>query len=56
MLSLGIHFAPGALEKQMNSWPKGREAKGDCVDVEGSVTELSLGLKANKRVSGTAWK
>lgn len=43
MLSLGIHAAPGASEKQINSWQKGKEEKGDCVHVEWSMGELSLG-------------
>lgn len=43
LLSLGIHSAPGASEKQINSWQKGREGKGDRVHVEWSMGELSLG-------------
>lgn len=56
MLSLGIHSAPGSSAKQINSWPKEREKNGDCVCVEWSMAEFSLGLKASKGASGTTPK
>lgn len=43
MLPLGILTATGASEKQINSWQKEKEEKGDCVHVEWSTGELSLG-------------
>lgn len=54
MFSVSIRSAPGSSERQVNSWLKGREAKGDCVSV--STAELFLGLKAHKEVSCPALK